>query len=131
MYNSSNNSSLSLPPSLPTVDIFNQITSIGLNGLFSIDEITFDAKLGSAALGKFSLSIKAKILGKSETLSISADVHDIVSLIVKPIVSQIRKNNIPLAGYKIAVLKKEVLCALLSNCLLNCASKFLHRYTYK
>ncbi len=72
-----------------TVNIFNKIVSFGLNGLFSIKEIKFDAKLGNAALGKFSLSISAKILGKSETLSISADVHDIVNSIVKPIAKKI------------------------------------------
>ncbi len=72
-----------------TVNIFNKIVSIGLNGVFSIKEIKFDAKLGNAALGKFSLSIRAKIFGKSKTLSISADVHDIINSIVKPIARKI------------------------------------------
>ncbi len=73
-----------------TVDIFNKIVKFGLNGLFSIKEIKFDAKLENAALGKFSLSISAKILGKSETLKIrAADVHDITNSIVKPIARRI------------------------------------------
>ena len=72
-----------------TVDIFNKITSFGLNGVFSIEEITFDAQLGNAALGKFSLSIRAKILGKTETLSVNADIHDIISTIVNPLAKKI------------------------------------------
>ena len=59
----------------------NAIANFGLNGLISIQEISFGANLDVAAGGSFSGSVMAVFAGAAETtVSISINLHDIISM---------------------------------------------------
>ena len=75
-----------------SVDMFNRITTVEFGGLLDIQEISFESHLAVAILGKYSLTIQAKILDQSQTLNISADLHAITSTIVNPQAKKIEIN---------------------------------------
>lgn len=57
------------------------IANLGLNGLISITEISFDVSLAVAAGGSFSGSVRASFLGADEvTVSLNINLHDIASM---------------------------------------------------
>ena len=59
----------------------NSIANVGLNGLVSIREISFNANLNVAAGGSFSGSVRAVFAGAAEaTVSININLHDIASM---------------------------------------------------
>ena len=65
------------------------IARIGLNGLISIRQISFDVSLDAAAGGSFSGSIKAVFAGSAEvTVSLKINLYDIISM-VKQLVDHI------------------------------------------
>lgn len=65
------------------------IAKLGLNGLISIREISFDTSLDAASGGSFSGSIRAVFLGAAEvTVSLHVNLYDI-SAMVKEIVEYI------------------------------------------
>ena len=65
------------------------IAKLGLNGLISIREISFDVSLGSASGGSFSGSVTAVFGGASEvTISFNINLYDITSM-VKQLVDEI------------------------------------------
>ena len=65
------------------------IAKLGLNGLISIREISFDVSLGAAAGGSFSGSVTAVFGGAAEvTISFNINLYDITSM-VKQLVDQI------------------------------------------
>ena len=72
-----------------SIDMFNRITTAGFGGLLDIQEINFESSLAVAALGKYSLSVRAVILGQSQTLDINADLYAITSTIVNPLAKKI------------------------------------------
>ena len=60
------------------------IASVGLNGLISIREISFDVSLSAAAGGSFSGSVTAVFLGSAEvTISFSIDLYNIISMVTQ------------------------------------------------
>ena len=60
---------------------FNDIARLGLNGLVSIREIRFNARLDVAAGGSFSGSVRAVFLGAAETtVSVNVNLHDITAM---------------------------------------------------
>ena len=60
------------------------IVRVGLNGLISIREISFDVSLSAAAGGAFSGSITAVFLGSAEvTISFNINLHDILSMVTQ------------------------------------------------
>lgn len=57
------------------------ISRLGLNNLISIQEITFDADLSTAAGGSFSASVTAAFAGAAETtVSLHVNLHDTTSM---------------------------------------------------
>ena len=63
------------------LDAANTIANVGLNGLISIREISFNARLDVAAGGSFSGSVRAAFLGAAETtVSINVNLYDITSM---------------------------------------------------
>ena len=65
------------------------IAKLGLNGLISIREISFDVHLSAAAGGSFSGSVTAVFGGAAEvTISFNINLYDITSM-VKQLVDQI------------------------------------------
>ena len=65
------------------------IANLGLNGLISIRQISFDISLDAAFSGSFSGSVKAVFLGAAEvTISFDINLYDITSM-VKQLVDQI------------------------------------------
>ena len=60
------------------------IARVGLNGLISIREISFDVSLSAAAGGAFSGSVTAVFLGSAEvTISFNIDLYDIISMVTQ------------------------------------------------
>ena len=65
------------------------VASVGLNGLISIREISFDVSLDVASGGSFSGSVRAVFGGAAEvTISFNINVYDITSM-VKQLVDEI------------------------------------------
>ena len=65
------------------------VAKLGLNGLISIREISFDVSLGAASGGSFSGSVTAVFGGAAEvTISFNINIYDITSM-VKQLVDQI------------------------------------------
>ena len=65
------------------------IARLGLNGLISIRQISFDISLDAAAGGSFSGSIRAVFVGSAEvTVSLNINLYDIISM-VKQLVDRI------------------------------------------
>lgn len=65
------------------------IAKLGLNGLISIREISFDASLDAASGGAFSGSVRAVFVGAAEvTISFNINLYDITSM-VKQLVDHI------------------------------------------
>lgn len=65
------------------------IAKLGLNGLISIREISFDVSLDAAAGGAFSGSVRAVFAGNAEvTVSLNINLYDITSM-VKQLVKHI------------------------------------------
>ena len=59
----------------------NAIASVGINGLISIREISFNANLDVAAGGSFSGSVRAVFLGAAETtVSFNINLYDITAM---------------------------------------------------
>ena len=72
-----------------------EITNFGLNRLFAIEEITFQASLGNAAIGRFSLSVQAIILDQTVRVSLStADINNIHGTITRPLANRIGFGSI-------------------------------------
>ena len=60
---------------------FNDIARFGLNGLISIREISFNARLDVAAGGAFPGSVRAVFLGAAETtVPVNVNLHDITAM---------------------------------------------------
>ena len=58
------------------------IAKLGLNGLISIREITFDTRLDAASGGSFSGSIRAVFVGAAEVnVSLSINLYDITAMV--------------------------------------------------
>ena len=65
------------------------IAKLGINGLISIREISFDVSLDAASGGAFSGSVRAVFVGAAEvTLSFNINLYDITSM-VKQLVDEI------------------------------------------
>ena len=65
------------------------VAKLGLNGLISIREISFDVSLDVASGGSFSGSVRAVFGGAAEvTISFNINVYDITSM-VKQLVNEI------------------------------------------
>ena len=65
------------------------IAKLGINGLISIREISFDVSLDAAAGGSFSGSVRAVFVGAAEvTISFNINLYDITSM-VKQLVDEI------------------------------------------
>ena len=65
------------------------VAKLGLNGLISIREISFDVRLDVASGGSFSGSVRAVFAGAAEvTISFNINVYDILSM-VKQLVNEI------------------------------------------
>ena len=65
------------------LDAANAIANFGVNGLISIQEISFSANLDVAAGGSFSgsVNVRAVFAGAAETtVSININLHDITSM---------------------------------------------------
>ena len=72
-----------------------KITNFGLNRLFAIEEITFQASLGNAASGRFSLSVQAIILDQTVNVSLStADINNIHGTITRPLANRIGFDSV-------------------------------------
>ncbi len=57
------------------------IASVGVNGLISIRDISFDVSLSTAYSGSFAVSVRASFLGKADiTVRINTDLSDITSI---------------------------------------------------
>jgi hypothetical protein len=60
------------------------IARLGLNGLISIREISFDVGLGAASGGSFSGSVTAVFGGAAEvTISFNINLYDITSMVTQ------------------------------------------------
>ena len=83
-----------------SLQLSKNIASFGSNGLIHIRKITFHSSLSSAAGGKFSLSITAAILGKTQTVSLNANIRDVRGTIARPLGEKIVKGfgKLPLVG---------------------------------
>lgn len=74
--------------------LIGDIASFGLSELFALHEITFEAPLTAAAAvgGRFSLTVRATILGSSQKIRISADLNDITGTITRPLADKVRSG---------------------------------------
>ena len=71
------------------LQVLAEVVNFGLTRLFAIEEITFQASLSNAALGSFSLSVRAVILDQTVSVSLSADINNIVGTITHPLANRI------------------------------------------
>ena len=71
------------------LQVLAEVANFGLTGFCAIEEITFQASLSNAALGSFSLSVRAVILDQTVSVSLSADLNNIVGTITRPLANRI------------------------------------------
>lgn len=54
-----------------------KIAQFGLSGVINIQEITFSTALSVASTGRFSVTVRARLLGAEATLGVNLDLRDI------------------------------------------------------
>ena len=71
-----------------------EIATYGLRNLLVIEEITFEASLGTANLGRFEISVTVVVLGSRQTLRLSIDLNNILRTITRPLAGLIGNNKL-------------------------------------
>ena len=76
------------------LQVLAEVVNFGLTGFFAIEEITFQASLSDASLGSFALSVRAVILDQTVSVSLNADINNIVGTITCPLANRLGFGSI-------------------------------------
>ena len=66
----------------------------GLQNILVIEEIVIEAPLNQAALGRFSATIRARVLGQQQSIDVSADLNDITETVIRPLADRLGIGNL-------------------------------------
>ena len=77
------------------LQLLDQIDNLGgLQNILAIQEISIEAPLNQAALGRYSATIRARILGQQQNLNVQADLNDITGTMLCPLADQLGIGNL-------------------------------------
>ena len=66
----------------------------GLQNILAIQEISIEAPLNQAALGRYSATIRARILGQQQNVNVQADLNDITGTMLRPLADRLGIGNL-------------------------------------
>ena len=74
--------------------MIDQINNLGgLQNILAIQEISIEAPLNQAALGRSSAPIRARILGQQQNVNVQADPNDISGTMIRPLADRLGVGN--------------------------------------
>ena len=77
------------------LQLLDQINNLGgLQNILAIQEIIIEAPLNQAALGRYTATIRASILGQHQNVNVQADLNDITGTIVHPLAERLGIGNL-------------------------------------